>query len=372
MPSLEHDRTGSPLAARIGATARTTESRALLVAAVAFALAFLVALVGLRFQSLPLSGAWSLGAWSSAVAAISAAAAFCVGYVLPAPGATRRTRPESTRWRLVLNMVALALAHGFTTLLLLEGASIVIAQAFLGAEVFPFSSMLLIASASAIAAYIAFLSAAELTTTRVASVFAVFLVVGVFASMLSTSDAEWWRKNISALGASDDIASVVFTITLVVAGGIVAAMADYLAVELAASGMARSPKDADDRPELLRIRLVRIALLVLGAFLAFTGVFHVNWIEWVHNTFATGLVVVFAGLIVALPLLVPRTPAVFVTVGYVFLAVIVGATLFFAFGIYTLTATEIVCFALILTWLIVLIRNISAGSGDADRATPRA
>ncbi|WP_167052367.1 hypothetical protein [Salinibacterium sp. ZJ77] len=357
-----------PLRTRIVATARTTESRALLVAAAAFALAFLTAIIGVRFQSLPISGAWSLGAWTSAVAAIAAAAAFCVGYLLPAPTATRHLRPTMPRWRLTLDISALALAHGFTTLLLLEGLSIIMAQAFLGAVVFPFSSMVVISAATAMAAYTSFLSAAEMTAARVASVFAVFLVVGVFASMLSTSDSAWWQKNISALGATDDIASIVFTITLVVAGAVITALADYLAVELAASGMARSPRDDDERRESVRIRMMRIGLLVLGLSLTLVGVFHVNWVEWVHNTFATALVVVFAALVIALPLLVPRIPAVFVAVGYAFVAVIIGASLFFAFGIYTLTATEIVCFALVITWLIVLIRNISAGTGDAARA----
>ena len=189
-----------PLSARIVATARTTESRALLVTASAFALAFLAAIIGVRFQPLPIAGAWSLGAWTSAIAAIAATIAFCIGYLLPAPSATRRVRPTMPGWRLALDISALALAHGFTTLLLLEGLSIVMAQAFLGAVVFPFSSMVVISAVTAAAAYVAYLSAAEMTATRLASVFTVFLVVGVIASMLSTSDSVWWEKNISALG----------------------------------------------------------------------------------------------------------------------------------------------------------------------------
>src|SRR5690606_32476071 len=74
---------------RIGATARTTESRALLIASAAFVLAFAVALLGVGARSLPISGAWSLGAWAAVVSAVTAAAAFAVGYLLPSPGATR-------------------------------------------------------------------------------------------------------------------------------------------------------------------------------------------------------------------------------------------------------------------------------------------
>jgi hypothetical membrane protein len=365
MSTTTTDPRDQPLVARIGATARTTESRALLVASAAFVLAFLVALLGVGGQSLPISGAWSLGAWAAAVAAVASAAAFVVGYLLPSPGATRRDRPEHSTGRLVLDIVALALAHGFTTLLLLEGVSIVVAQAFLGAVVFPFSSMLLIGACAAMAAYVSFLSAAGMTTARVATVLAVYLVVGVFAAMLSTSDAEWWEKNISALGIGDDFSSWVFNITLIVAGAVITAIASYLTVELDASGMARAPRDADDRHEARRIRLMRGALMALGVFLTLVGVFPVNWIEWVHNTFATGLVVIFAAMVIGLRRLVPRMPAVFVVIGYVFLGVVLVASVFFALGIYNLTAVEIIGFALIFTWLIVLIRNISAGAHDS-------
>jgi len=357
-----------PLVARIGASARTTESRALIVATAAFALAVIVALPGVGMRSLPIAGAWSLGAWAAAIGAGASALAFVVGYLLPAPGSTRRDRPERGVWRLVVDIVALALAHGFTTLLLLEGISIVVAHAFIGADVFAVSSMLLIGASAAMAAYISFISAAEMTTTRVATVLAVYLVVGVFAAMLSTSDADWWQKNISALGIGDDFSSWVFNITLIVGGAVITAIARYLTVELHASGMARAPHEADRRRERTRIRIMRSALMLLGTFLTLAGVFPVNWVEWVHNTFATGLVVIFADMVVALPWIVPRMPGVFVIAGYVFLGVVLFASVLFALGVYTLTAVEIIGFSLIVTWLIVLIRNISAGADDSERA----
>src|SRR5690606_41263247 len=109
--------------------------------------------------------------------------------------------------------------------------------------------------------------------------------------------------------------------------------------------------------------------LVCGAFPSPWWVCRVSWVEWVHHPFATGLVVIFAGMVALLRRLVPRVPAVFVTVGYVFLAVVLGASVLFLLGIYNLTAVEIIGFALIFTWLIVLIRNISAGADDRASAS---
>jgi len=357
----------NPFTARL-ATATTTEARALLVAIGALVLGGLLGFAIIGFDSVPISGRGSVGAAAAVVAACISAAVFAVGYVLPSPTATRRQRPERTAWRLVLDNIALALAHGFTVLLLMTGLSVVLADAFIGAEVYPFSAAVLVGVSSALAAYVSFLSAAGMTTTRVATVLAVFLVVGVMTAMISSSDPNWWQMNISALGIGDDFSSATFNITLIVAGAVLTAIASYLAAELAEGSMASDVREADDRRVEVRVQIVRWALVLLGVFLACVGIFHVDWIEWVHNTFATGLVVIFAGLVVGIRWLIPRLSAVFVAVGFAFLAVVLGATVLFAIGVYNLTAVEIIGFALIFTWLVLLIRNVSAGAEDAGRA----
>ena len=188
-----------------------------------------------------------------------AAVVFAVGYLLPSPGASQRQRPEKATWRLVLNIVALALAHAAIALLLTVGLSLVLAQAFIGAEVFAFSSALIIGIGAALASYTTYLSAAGMTTSRIATVLAVFLVLGVITSMLSTTDPLWWQKNISALGIGDNLSSATFNLTLLVAGAIITAIASYLAAELATGHLARGPREADDRREHTRIEVLRWA-----------------------------------------------------------------------------------------------------------------
>ena len=368
-PSAEK---GAPLTARIGASATTTESRALIVAVAALVLGFLVGMLFVGGRSMPIAGRDSLGTYVAFIAAVFAAVVFAVGYLLPSPGASQRQRPEKATWRLVLNIVALALAHAAIALLLTVGLSLVIAQAFIGAEVFAFSSALIIGIGAALASYTTYLSAAGMTTSRIATVLAVFLVLGVITSMLSTSDPLWWQKNISALGIGDNLSSATFNFTLLVAGAIITAIAGYLAAELGTGRLARAPREADGRREHTRIEVLRWALLVMGVFLACVGIFPVDWVVWVHNTFATGLLVIFGGLVIAIRWIVPRLSLVFVLVGYGFLVVVVGAAAMFFLGVYNLTAVEIIGFALIFTWLILLIRNISAGSHDAAHAEARA
>ncbi|MET1018065.1 MAG: hypothetical protein ABWX76_14670, partial [Leifsonia flava] len=93
---------------------------------------------------------------------------------------------------------------------------------------------------------------------------------------------------------------------------------------------------------------------------------------WIHNTVATGMAVVFCVLVFRLPWVVPGLPRAFFVVGYIFIAVIVVSAIFFATGYYNLTAVEIIAFALIFTWLIVLIRMVSAAATDAAALVPAA
>lgn len=354
--------------ARIGATATTTESRAILVGGAALALGFVIGFIWIGGRTLPIAGGSSFGTIAAITAAALAAAAFVAGYLLPSPGSRQRTHPERSRWRFAVNVAALTVAHAAIALLLLVGVSVVMSDAFIDADIYPFSASLLVAIASGLASYAAFLSASGMTTTRMASVLAIYLVVGVMAAMLSTSDPHWWEKNISALGTGDDFSGWIFNVTLIIAGVLITAIAVYLARELRQGHLARAARDADDSREAGRVRTLYLALTLLGVFLALVGVFPVSWIELVHNAFATGLIVIFAGLVVGIRWIVPGLPEVFFVVGYVFLAIVLGATVFFFVGIYNLTAMEIVGFALIFSWLILLIRNISASGSDADGA----
>ena len=119
------------------------------------------------------------------------------------------------------------------------------------------------------------------------------------------------------------------------------------------------------QPPWSRARYVKWSLVLIGIFLACVGIFHVDDFFWIHNSVATGMAVVFALLVFRMPAVVPGLPRAFFVVGFIFIAVIATVAVFFAIGYYNLTAVEIVAFALIFTWLIVLIRMVSAAATDA-------
>lgn len=360
------------LRVRLAANATTTESLALAAGTIAFVVVALVSLPALALRDVPISGAGSLGQYVAVACAIAALGAFIAGRVFsatahqhdghgptviagvegPLVGITAHKAPR------ILDVAALSFAHGVICLLMWLGAADLLELSFQGAVVFPIPAMLLSGAAAAVSAYFSYLSAAGMNTMRLSGVLLVFLVVGALTSMLTSSDPEWWKMNLSALGITNDISAMTFNLTLIVAGIIVTTIARYATASMIRVG----------EPIPRGVEIVRWGLIVIGIFLACVGVFPVNRFFLLHNTVATGMVVAFLVLVIWLPRFLPQMPKPFVALGYAFIAVILIVTLCFATGYYNLTAVELVAAVLIFSWIIVFLRTVSASSSDERRA----
>ena len=134
-------------------------------------------------------------------------------------------------------------------------------QSFVGAVVFPLAGAILAGVAFAVTAYVTFLSSVHLTPMLLSLVLATFLVVGALAAMLSASDPQWWKMNLSALGMSDEASALAFNITLIVAGAMVTIIARYATASLPTT----------TRQELRGRNLLRVGLILIGIFLACVG-----------------------------------------------------------------------------------------------------
>jgi len=256
----------------------------------------------------------------------------------------------------VVDIAALALAHGVIALLTWTLLADVFERGFVGAEVFAVPLLALSGTAAAISAYVVFYSATHMSLSLLAVVLAVFLVEGVMASTLTSSDPHWWEMNLSALGMTDDLSAFAFNLTLIVAGIIVTTLARYATREIPTT----HPRGA---------RNVRACLIVVGVFLACVGIFHVDEHFWVHNSVATGMAIAFAVAAIRLPVWIPGMPRAFVLLGWLFLAAIAVLGVFFAVGYYTLTAVELVAGLLIFSWIILFLRNAAALQQDTADQT---
>lgn len=351
------------------ASAESLESVALVLGAAFFVVGGGVSLAVFWGHDLAISGPGSLGQYVGIGGAVAALIAFIVGRVviarhrLPAVVAAASASLHVPGARLHwFDVAAIALAHAAIALLGWVGLADVLEQSFIGAVVFPLAGAILAGVAFALTSYVSFLSSVHLTPMLLSLVLAAFLVVGALASMLSASDPQWWKENLSALGMSDEASALAFNVTLIVAGALVTIIARYATASLPTA----------TRQGLRGRTLLRLGLVLIGIFLACVGIFPVDEFFLVHNTVATGMTIIFAAIVIGLRWLVPAMARVFLLLGYVYVGVIVLLGVFFAIGYYNLTAVELVAAVLIFSWIILFLRNAGAMAGQGRAATDAA
>ncbi len=318
---------------------RTLESISLAIGAGAFIVVAFIAILAFRFQSAPIAGPDSLGQFAAVTSALVAIVAFAGGRMLRGG-----VRPNILD---IVDLVALAFAHAVIALLSWTLVSVIFEQAFIGAEVFGIPVIVLSGAVAAVTGYVAFYSGTHMDLQLLAVVLATFLVEGIVASMLTASDPQWWQKHLSSLGVTNDISSLAFNLTLIVAGIIVTTLA-----RAATSGIPTAAPHG--------IARVRLCLILVGVFLGFVGVFPVDDWFWIHTFFASGMAVVYAVLVIRLRAWIPGMSPFFIYLGWVFLALVVALGVLFGIGYYTLTAVELVAGTLVFTWIILFIRSAAA------------
>jgi hypothetical membrane protein len=362
--------TTSPTPVRAAAA---TESRAITFAVGGFVIAALMGLLLLPEVG-PISGPRSLGSVGSVVCAALAVLVFVVGFLLSFERPDRAWLRRARLGRQLLDIGALAFAHGAIVLLAWAVFFNVIQQAFFEATLSRFFATVLLGAAAAVTSYVVFLVGAMMNSVRIMYSLCLFLVLGVLTSMLTTGDPYWWEKNLSALGTGDDFSGAAFNLTLIIGGVLVTTLADFVTANLR-----HSPVVGTTDPEIARARIreVTLSLVLLGIFLAGVGLFPVDDRQLLHILVSLGMVFVYGYLVIRLRWLLPNLTQAFYVVGYVFLAISVVALVLYVVGYWALTAMELIAFVLVFTWLIVFTRTVQAVENDAAAtdelaATPRA
>ena len=352
------------------------ESLAIIAAIIAAALGFGGTFLVLGGRQAPLSsgifGGDSIASIAIVVVALTGAGSFIWGYIRHADGGLRWRRRHPIRR--VLDVLGLTVT-GAGVAVMLVGSLLQVSQlAFVGLVLDPVASAALVAVLAAVSAYVLALIAGQLTTSTLATLLALFLVAGVFTSMLTADDPTWWRNNFSALGMGLAVSSIAFNLTVAIAGLAILTLADYLTIDLRSR---RGPRGINLRGS----EITRGALVLVGVALVGLGLVPVNVSVPIHNTFSISALVGFAALMLAAPILLRGLPWAFIASTLVFTVVLVASTVLFARGAFNLTALELIAVSVIFTWLILFTRNASTGrdlmdaepadgSGTLDAAAP--
>jgi hypothetical membrane protein len=333
------------------------ESRAVLAAVFGAVAGAVTAVIVFAGRTPALAGEDSItGVAALAIVGIGTPA-FAVSYVTSSRGEARWRR--RSRWRRVLDTVGLTLTGVGVVMLLVSSVFAVFQLAFRDLVLDPLGAVLILGVTTGISGYALTTIASRLTTSRLATLLGLFLIAGVFGSMLTADDPAWWQSNFSSLGVGDAASALTFNLTIVIAGLVVGTLADYLTIDLRAR---HRPGDRETRG----VAFVRVTLIMVGVALVAVGLIPVDVNAVVHNIVAIAALVGFAALLIGAPIVLRDLPRSFLTTTIVVIAAMALVTLLFAVGYYNLTALELVAVLLIFVWLVIFTRNVSAGRDDRE------
>lgn len=347
-PSTAVPGSGAPRPATPQALA---EARAIRAAGIAVVVAGLLGFLWLLGTRHPISGLDSVGSRGAVLAALTGAVAFAAPYLEQLRG----KRAQLPLAKLVLDGVALALAHGGLAYLGCLMIAELFQQSFVGLDVDAVAGALMIGIANAVVAYLATLSGSAVTGRSLASLVATMLLVGTFMSMLTASDPNWWNLHFSQLGNALDRSAWRFNGTLIVSGLVVTTLANYIGRDLEAGLRARGA--AGSRLP----SLVAWLFAVIGVCLAVVGLVPDAVNKAIHVGAASGMVVVFATTVILLVVRLPGLDLSFrgLSVG-VLLGIVVSVLLWIPFDYYNLTGVEFAAAGLIFVWLVLFVRTLDS------------
>jgi hypothetical membrane protein len=355
-------------------------SLAVAASIVAAVVSALVALVVFRSGSVPFSGAGSVGVVAATIGGVLGSLGFVLAYthslsVLDASDAAAIDRSaggavDPFRFvRRVLDTVALLLTHLGIWVVISLGLFAILQRAIADAQLDAITASAFVAGAVAVAVYSMQASGSSISAFRVSTLLSVFGGSGMLVSIVTAPDPEWWRVNFSALGTFDGFSGLIFNFTLIVTGAVIVTLADYITADLR-EWVARQPRGAS-----ARVSLVGAGIAAIGLCLTGVGAFPADRMPMLHGVVAIAMVVFFGVLALGLPWLLPGFPRMFFVLGYASVGLIVLVTfLYIPVGFYNETALELVGAAMVLGWIIILIRMVGALEIDAAEpsATPRA
>ena len=341
-------------------TKTSTESTAIYIALIGGAVGFVIAL------ALFWGGQTSLftkGLSIGFVASIGASIVALITYLMASfRNVHEKLKSNLAKFKLHIGIWSLALVHTMLTLLVVALMFYVVDQSFIGATVDHWAASTIVALSIGITGYITYISAATMSSMRVAAILALFLVSGTFVSMMTAHDPHWWYVHFSSLGAGGGVSGYAFNGTLIIAGLAMLGLTDYITKDF------KKLRAQNDGKTRIKARALSFSIAGIGIMLALVGAFVYNAFPTIHNSAAGGMAVLFLSTILALPWLAPNFPKAFFVASYgLFIALLVGVWLYQIIGYFNLTVFELAAAAIIFTWLIIFVRNTAAMLDDHDK-----
>ncbi|WP_413628181.1 AbrB/MazE/SpoVT family DNA-binding domain-containing protein [Fructilactobacillus vespulae] len=200
----------------------------------------------------------------------------------------------------------------------------------------------------------------NITPTVLVDVFALTIIGGLVASMLTNGNLKWWQHNISFLGTNKAVDSWQFNVTFIFAALLMLALIDYLFVSL------KPLKRPKVRTLILRILLTLLALDAMAVGLIANNR-QIPWMHLWHNIFAWAMALDIVILIMGIKWLWPGISKSFLQISNTLgILIIITTFLFKGVHYFSLTAYEILASACAFSWIMLifqyLLREINMGT----------
>ncbi len=315
---------------------------------------------------LPLYGERSLGVFAAIGAGVVSAGVAGSGYWRARNDPGQRWRAELSPMVSRINVASVVLVHAVLAVLAALVAFLVLDLSFVGLEVDPFWSATLMGVTVGLTAYLVHLSVTSLTTRHMVTLLLAFVGVSAVTAMVTAPDKEWWKVHFSHLGTFWSLSSLMFNGALVVGGLLVTTFAVYVANDmrpLVAGGVLRSKGSP---------RAISLLFVLMGSLLAGVGLVPVSLSLTVHNLCAFGVASMYLLLLVAGRWILRGMPRAYFVAAWAFLAATLLAVFLYAsVDLLSLTAFEIVVFALVFGWISVFIRFLGVANQEIAPRAPR-
>ena len=361
-----------PRPAAMESSAARTEARAAQAAGLAVVVSFVVALIAFAGRRPALSGGDGVGDVAAVVGGVVAVLVLPVAYRHTYDHPQHHWLAERPVWRRYLGVVALAAAHGAIAYMATWAGFRIFQGTFKGLTLDALAGALATAVVGGLAAYTTYQSGARMNSYLLSNFLATYLAAGVLTSMVTTMNSHWWEVNFSVLGARDSgMASWTFNMTLITSGVVITMLAEYVTRDIQALAAYREDSTARERKgsaAMVQTRPILVCLVLIGVFLAGTGLVPVDFYMPAHNSMATAMAGAYTLLVLFLPWWLPGLSRTFHVTGFAMLGgAILAVILWFPLGYYNMTAMEFFVAGVILAWLVLLIRNVAAALEDAQR-----
>lgn len=300
-------------------------------------------------------GGLSLGLAAAGSLLVLGAVAGFVGYWRSRNLPEQSWRLSLKPWKFILDSTTVALVHAMIVAIGSIAVFVLLQRSFQGLTVDVYAAAGGMAVVAGLGVYWIYLSVANITTKKLASLLVVFMAMSVLASMSTTQDPSWWVYHFSQLGTFGDTSAGFFNLALIIAGFFVTTFALYLHRDLTTLVQRRVLRFAWSP------KLVSIVFVVMGLMLAGVGIFPLQVSKTLHNFSAAGMSIAFVVLLISSPIVLWGMPKRFFLICAAFVAGLAGS--FFLWqpvGYYNLTAFELAAFAVMFGWIALFIRFLSA------------